>query len=188
MKLYRPLLILLTICIQTSFLHAQKYHSQNENFVVVVRTNSILFIVDQHGQLVDTEAEYMDASSGLDDYDYYDIRTKKGRIRRIGDLSFDYYDRFDRSELRGKLKSVNNVGITYYDVFDRTELTGKVKSIADIKFSYYDVFDDSSLVGKFKSAGSLEVQYFDRFSDDQVGRIKSVKGNSKNVFLGNKGW
>lgn len=153
------------------------------NFNIVIKSGDVLFIVNQKGELIDTQPAYEDEFGDIEYYDRWDNQTKVGKLKRLGDLTFDYYDNFDRDELRGKLKSVNSTKILYHDVFDRDELRGKVKAIGTTKFTYYDAFDNQELVGKFKSAGALRIEYFDNFDGEKSGRIKSIKGNSKDAFV-----
>ena len=98
---------------------------------------------------------------------YFTSGARDGRIRRIGDVSFDYYT--SRSNL-GKIKRIGNLRFNYYT--SRRNI-GKLKEIGNLDIDYYT---SGSNNGRVEQIGRVS---FDYDNDDRI----ETRGTLSNVNL-----
>ena len=209
-KMFKKLLISLIFLASISNSKAQVVSkavftlAQNQKTIesIFLRLDRTTFIIENNTLVISNNGE-----GRMIYYDRFDGADKEGKLKSVGDITYDYYDRFDGDDRRGKIKSVNGISINYYDRFDGDDRKGKIKSIGTMQIGYYDRFDGDSRKGKIRSLGGIQISYFDRFDGDhrsskvknigqvaidyydrfdggnRVGKIKSIIGNSKTLVV-----
>jgi len=108
---------------------------------------------------------------------------RTGLLKSVGNLKIDYWTNDFIGKREGKLKSIGNIKIDYWTNDFIGKRDGKIKSIGDIKIDYYTNDFIGNRDGKVKSIGNVTVTYWTNDFHGRDGLIKSIEGNSREVFV-----